>query len=125
MPVAVIHTDTPEGRAALAAGAGEAAARQQSLLVLHVLDDVSASDVEAVRATVGSVLGDGDWELRTTVHEGDPTGALIGLVNESGAERLVVGTRGRNAVGKFLLERPIQRLLVEAAVPVLVVKAAA
>ncbi|MEE2032997.1 universal stress protein [Rhodococcus chondri] len=118
MPVAVVHTDTPEGRAALTAGAREATDRQQPLLVLHVLDDASASDVEAVRATVGSVLGDDGWELRTAVHDGDPTGALIDLVAGSGAERLVVGSRGRNAVGKFLLER----LLIEAPVPVLVVK---
>ncbi len=56
------------------------------------------------------------------MHDGDPVAALVDLVERSGADRLVVGSRDRNALGKFLLERRLQRLLLEAPVPVLVVK---
>lgn len=127
MSVAVVHTDSPEGRAALVAAAREAADRHERLVVLHVLDDdgaVARAQEEKVRAAVREVLGNDDWDLCTEVHDGDRVGAVIDLVARSGAERVVAGSRGKNAVGKFLLERPLQRLLIEVGVPVLVVKAA-
>lgn len=129
MSVAVVHTDSPEGRAALAVAAREAADRHERLVVLHVLDDdgaVALAQQDAVRASVrsaiGDVLGDDGWDLCTEVHDGDPIGTVIDLVERSGAGRVVAGSRGKNAVGKFLLERTLQRLLVEVPVPVLVVK---
>ncbi|MGN5240152.1 MULTISPECIES: universal stress protein [unclassified Rhodococcus (in: high G+C Gram-positive bacteria)] len=120
MSVAVVHADTPEGRAALRAGAREASDRGQTLLVLAPLDDPTDSD--AVVADVREVLGEGDWELLTEVHNGDSVGTVVELLARSGAERAVVGSRGRTATGKFLLERGLQRMIIEAAVPVLVVK---
>ncbi|MFD6856825.1 universal stress protein [Rhodococcus sp. NPDC060086] len=120
MTVAVVHADTPEGRAALRAGAREAADRGQKLVVLAPLDDPAESDT--VGAEVLGVLGEGDWEVLTEVHDGDSVGTLIELLARSGADRAVVGSRGRTATGKFLLERGLQRVIIEAAVPVLVVK---
>ena len=120
MTVAVVHAETPEGRAALRAGAREAADRGQNLVVLAPLDEPAESD--AVDAVVREVLGEGDWELLTDVHDGDSVGTLVELLARSGAERAVVGSRGRTATGKFLLERGLQRMIIEAAVPVLVVK---
>ncbi|WP_068157258.1 universal stress protein [Rhodococcus phenolicus] len=125
MTVAVVHAETPEGRAALVAAVDEAARRHENLLVLHVLDDdgpAAAAEAESVRTAVRRIAGDGDWEVRSAVHDGDPVGTLVELVVDSGADRVVVGSRGRNALGKFLLERPLQRLLIEVPVPVLVVK---
>jgi nucleotide-binding universal stress UspA family protein len=120
MTVAVVHADTPEGRAALLAGAREAADRGQKLVVLAPLDDPAESDT--VGAEVRGVLGEGDWELLAEVHDGDSVGMLIELLARSGADRAVVGSRGRTATGKFLLERGLQRVIIEATVPVLVVK---
>lgn len=125
MTVAVVHADTPEGHAALVAAADEAARLQENLLVLHVLDDDGAAaeaELESVRAAVRRFAGDSGWELRSAVHDGDAVGTLVALAADSGADRVVVGSRGRNALGKFLLERPLQRLLIEIPVPVLVVK---
>ncbi|MGX7728459.1 universal stress protein [Rhodococcus sp. 2H158] len=125
MPVAVVHAATPEGRAALTTAAREAAHSDGTTLVLVAVDDDGPSgqrELESVRTDVTAALGADGWELRTAVHDGDPVGALVDLVERSGAERLVVGSRDRNALGKFLLERRLQRLLLEVPVPVLVVK---
>lgn len=125
MTVAVVHAATPEGHAALVVATDEAADRHENLLVLHVLDDDGAAadaEVESVRTAVRAVAGDSGWDVRTAVHDGDSVNTLVELATASGAERVVVGSRGANALGKFLLERPLQRLLIELPVPVLVVK---
>lgn len=131
MTIAVAYSDSPEGRAAIVHAAREALARREPLLVLHVLDDESGPDVEsdltALRAAVQAILdsgglGESPWELQTTGHDGDRVGALVRLVEKSGVGLLVAGTRRKSPVGKFLLERTLQRLLLEVPVPVLVVK---
>ncbi|MGC0364205.1 nucleotide-binding universal stress UspA family protein [Rhodococcus sp. 27YEA15] len=130
MSIAVVHKDSPEGRAAIVHGARESASRGEKLLILHVLDDVNLAQVDdgaALRGEIQSALDAGgftehSWELRTTEHEGDPVTALVDLVHGSGTTLLVVGTRRMSAIGKFLLERPLQRLLLEVEVPILVVK---
>ncbi|AHD19721.1 MULTISPECIES: universal stress protein [Rhodococcus] len=121
MTVAVVHADTPEGRIALQAAVREAADRQQSLVVLHPLDE--PDEVEGVRAQVSEVAGTDGWELLAAVHDGDPVGTTVELLARSGAERVVIGSRGRTATGKFLVERAVQRLITESSVPVLVIKA--
>ncbi|UYP20864.1 universal stress protein [Rhodococcus sp. Z13] len=120
MSVAVVHADTPEGRVALRAAVREAADRNQPLVVLHPLDD--PGEAEAVREQVTAVAGDNGWELLSEVHEGDPVGTTVQLLERSGAERVVIGSRGRTATGKFLVERAVQRLITESSVPVLVIK---
>lgn len=119
MSVAVVLADTPEGRLALEAAAREAAERP--LVVLHALED--PTEVDAVRAQVGEVLGADGWELLAQVHDGDPVGTVIELLGRSNAERVVVGSRSRTATGKFLVERAVQRLIIESPVPILVIKA--
>lgn len=131
MATAVVHKDSPEGRAAIVHGARESVHRREQLLVLHVADDVSSpefeSDSAALRGEIQAALDAGGfsdvtWELRTTEHDGDPVSALVTLAGASGAELLVVGTRRMSPIGKFLLERPLQRLLLEVEIPILVVK---
>lgn len=121
MSVAVVDADSAEGRLALHAAVREAAQWNQSLVVLSVLDD--PSEVEAVRARVGAELGESGWDLLSAVHDGDPVGSTVELLARSGAERVVIGSRSRTATGKFLVERHVQRLIIESAVPILVVKA--
>lgn len=131
MSIAVVHKDSPEGRAAIVAAARESAARSSRLLVLHILDDADLADAEdsraALRGEIQSALdaggySDAPWELRTTGHDGDPVSALVALVGASAAHLLVVGTRRMSPVGKLVLERQLQRLLLEVEVPILVVK---
>ncbi|MFN3335066.1 MAG: hypothetical protein ACK47M_21415, partial [Caldilinea sp.] len=50
------------------------------------------------------------WDLRTTEHDGDPVTALVNLVHGAGVDLLIVGTRRMSPIGKFLLERPDERI---------------
>lgn len=137
MTIAVVHKDSPEGRAAIVAAARESVGRSEELLVLHVLDDVNIGgtvnlgdtedDRAALRGEIQSALDAGGfsetkWDLRTTEHDGDPVTALVDLVHDAGVDLLIVGTRRMSPIGKFLLERPLQRLLLEVEAPILVVK---
>ncbi|MGF7120772.1 universal stress protein [Rhodococcus sp. BE178] len=128
MAIAVAYSDTPEGRVAMVFAAREAMQRREQLLVLHILDDAAGDgDVEAMRASVQTVLDNGGvggspWELRTGEHSGDRVGALVDLVSDSGAGLFVAGSKRMSPIGKFLLERSLQRLLLEVDVPILVVK---
>ncbi|AVP68655.1 universal stress protein [Rhodococcus hoagii] len=128
MAIAVAHSDSPEGRVAMVYAAREAMQRREQLLVLQVLDDAgSDADREALRAEVQTVLdaggvGESPWELRTCEHSGDRVGALVDLVADSGAGLFVAGSKRMSPIGKFLLERSLQRILLEVDVPVLVVK---
>ncbi|WP_064081041.1 universal stress protein [Rhodococcus opacus] len=90
MAIAVVHRDSPEGRAAIVHAAREAVQRRE--------------------------------QLRLHEHDGDQVSALRALVDSSGADLLVVGTRRMSPIGKFLLERWLQRLLLEVDIPILVVK---
>lgn len=128
MAIAVAFSDSPEGRFAVAHAAQEAMQRREQLLVLHVVDDASSPDeIDPVRAAVQAALdaggvGQSPWELRTAEHSGDRVGALVGLVADSGAGLFVVGSRRMTPIGKFLLDRTLQRLLIDVDIPVLVVK---
>ena len=84
-------------------------------------------DRAALRGEIQSALDAGGfsetkWDLRTTEHDGDPVTALVDLVHDAGVDLLIVGTRRMSPIGKFLLERPLQRLLLEVEAPILVVK---
>ncbi|WP_072690045.1 universal stress protein [Rhodococcus marinonascens] len=131
MAIAVVHRDSPEGRAAIVYAARVAVRRREQLHVLHVLDEALGRDAEsdrsALRAEVQATLENGEvgespWELRINGHAGDQLSALRALVDSSGADLLVVGMRRQSPIGKFLLERWLQRLLLEVEVPILVVK---
>jgi nucleotide-binding universal stress UspA family protein len=128
MAIAVAYSDSPEGRNAVVYAAREAMQRREQLLVLQIVDDAtSPAESETTSAAVAAVLDEGDvvgssWELRTAEHSGDRVGALVDLIGDCGAGLFVVGSRRMTPVGKFLLERALQRLLLEVDVPVLVVK---
>ncbi|MGO1310917.1 MAG: universal stress protein, partial [Brevibacterium aurantiacum] len=55
--------------------------------------------------------------------EYDPAEQILDAAAEVGAELIVLGTRKRTPVGKFLLGSTIQRVILEAVCPVLCVKA--
>lgn len=130
MSVAVAHSSSPAGQAALRAGVAEARLRGTDLVVLRVADGLShdAGDDESLRAETAAELagvdvGDLTWTLRVAAEGRDPAGALVDLATEVGAELLVLGSRRRSAVGKLLLGSVVQRVLLDCPLPVLVVKA--
>ncbi len=133
MTVGVLHNNAPEGRAALAAAVREARIRETDLVVLHALSgsaEPAAETVEtqAVSTAVDSALSDLDhagavtWSVAVGRPDPDAVSTVLALVEEHKSDILVVGSRHRSAVGKFLMGQTIQRLLLEIPVPVLLVK---
>jgi nucleotide-binding universal stress UspA family protein len=128
--IAVAHDDSAEGRAALLHAAREADFQHSSLAVLHVLDDASPAEPspdtlerEIGRALDSAGYGALDWSLYTAPEETSRATALVELTEKVNADLLVVGSRRRTPIGKFLLGSTVQRVVLDAPVPVLVVKA--
>lgn len=124
MAVAVLvgWSGTVEGAAALERGATEALLRDLPLAVL----DLSARDDhgEAARRAVAALdpAPSSVEVLRRPEHQ-EPVDALLDAVPGVRAQLLVVGTRRRSPVGKFLMGSTAQRIILGSDVPVLVVKA--
>ena len=129
MTIAVAHFDSDRGRAALKYAAEEARFRSQPLVVIRIIagvDEVTEVD-PAVLKQVGAELSDFadvSWTLRTAPEGFDTAEALLDLAEVVGAALLVIGARHRTRVGKLLLGSTVQRVLLEAHLPVLVVKTA-
>lgn len=130
MSVAVVASDSPEGREALVRAVEEARLRGLDLVALAVVDanSVSEEDREATTLATQQILesrglGDASFAIRVEPDAGDPAGAIVDLVADTGASLLVIGSRRRSAVGKFLMGSTVQRVLLDSSVPVLVVKA--
>ena len=129
--VVVGYVNKPEGRAALARGIEEAKLRGLRLVVVSSHRGGQEYDTEAAgKAQVeldevrAELEGTGvDFELRQLVRGFEPAEDLIGLASDSDAALLVIGLRRRSPVGKLILGSNAQRILLDAACPVLAVKA--
>lgn len=137
MPVAVAHNAAAEGRAAVAAGLDWARVHDTTLLVLHVQDTgrggasgtpADAAEVTAVRKEVEAVVAEvggenpPEWSVVSTTSPSEVPSAILALCAEHGADTLVLGSRRRTEVGKFLMGGKTQRILLDSPLPVLVVK---
>jgi nucleotide-binding universal stress UspA family protein len=130
MTVAVAHQVSPTSRKALVQAVQEAKYRGADLAVLHVVDSIDADRQEAYRLGVSDeiekVVGQDSsvpWQLHLATGGTDVAGALLELVATIDADLLVIGARHRSPVGKALLGSVAQTLILEADLPVLVVKA--
>jgi nucleotide-binding universal stress UspA family protein len=130
MTVAVAHQVSATSRKALVHAVREAKYRETDLAVLHVVDSIDADREEAYRLGVSDeiekVVGQGDpvsWRLHLAVAGPDLADALLTLVQGVDADLLVIGARRRSPVGKALLGSVAQTVILEADLPVLVVKA--
>lgn len=137
MVVAVAHSPTPAGSAAVRAGWEWARTHGTTVVVLHV-QETGSGDTRGTEAADSGVreterhvseLADQEqesvpaWRVAATASGGDVASALLDLVQEHGAELLVLGSKRRSAVGKLLMGSTVQRALLDSPVPVLVVKA--
>lgn len=113
MTVLVATNASPEGRAALVAGALEAKRRGTDLVYLNLGRDPL------------SELPDLDVERAVEI-ERDPqreaVEALLEAAQEHSADLIVIGMRRRRPVGKLILGSMAQRVLLDSPVPVLSVK---
>ena len=129
MTVAVAHKVGPTGRLALEHGVREARLRGTDLAVIHVVDSIDADRAEGYRLGIADeieravgVQPDLAWDLHLRTAVSDPAAAVLQLVGTLAPEVLVIGARKRSPVGKALLGSVAQDLILQATVPVLVVK---
>ena len=115
--IVVGYSSWPEGRAALRRAVSEATLRTAGLVVLHGPDD----DLDEL----GAQLRDAGVGFRLeAASDGDDLAEdLLDLAESTGAAFIVIGLRRRSPVGKLLLGSNAQRVLLDAACPVLAVKA--
>lgn len=130
MTVAVAHQVSATSRKALVQAIQEAKYRETDLAVLHVVDSIDHDREEAYRLGVSDEIekvvgqeGSISWRLHLAIAGPDLAGALLELVDSIDADLLVIGARRRSPMGKALLGSVAQTVILEANLPVLVVKA--
>jgi nucleotide-binding universal stress UspA family protein len=129
--VVVGFVPTPEGHAALDRAVDEARLRDVSLVIVtsrrggrEYDDGEAAADQAALDELRTRLDAEGvPHEVRLLVRGREPAEDLIDTANDVQASLLVIGIRHRTPVGKLLLGSDAQRILLEAEVPVLTVKA--
>lgn len=130
MSVALAHQVSPTSRLTMREAGREAAMRGTTLEVVHVVESLDLDLAEAyeggLSGEVTDVLSEAGLSVEARVHlatgEDDVAQAILTRVADVGAELLVIGARRRSPVGKFLLGSVAQTVILEADVPVLVVK---
>jgi nucleotide-binding universal stress UspA family protein len=116
-PVIVVgYSSKPEGRAALKRALSEATLREAAVVVLDTSSGLDAGLAEELAASGVS------YEIRTADAH-DSAEDLIRTAETTDADFIVIGLRRRSPVGKLLLGSNAQRVLLDAACPVLAVKA--
>jgi nucleotide-binding universal stress UspA family protein len=127
--IIVGYTPTPEGEAALAHSVKEAHNHGDELLVVNVSarsdppESTFATDTELAEVRQRLDAEGVRYTLRQLVRGKDPADEILGLAAEMDVRGIVIGVRHRTPVGKLLLGSNSQRILLEAACPVIAVKA--
>src|SRR3712207_5253568 len=128
MTIAVAHSSTARGKAALRSAAAEALLRGEPLAVLRIIPggDKPSTEDPALLEQLTAELADFSnvtWRLHTGPERFDTADALLDLAEEVDASLLVIGSRRRRPIGKALLGSTVQQVLLKSQIPVLVVKA--
>lgn len=131
MAVVVGYVPTKEGRAALQQAARECRLRKARLVLVSSSKTErnpageEVRKLEAVLEGVQRLLDEAGLEYEERAARGsEPAEDLIGVAQEVQAECIVIGLRRRTPIGKLFLGSNAQRVLLEAACPVIAVKAA-
>ncbi|WP_350227084.1 alpha/beta fold hydrolase [Barrientosiimonas endolithica] len=120
MTVLVGFVPTAEGRAALTRAVDEARRMSTQLIVL----DSGGGQSSELDAVVAEAEQSGvQVERRPIEHKKDPAEDIIAVSEKEGVDLIVIGLRRRTPVGKLILGSNAQRILLDAACPVLAVKA--
>ena len=130
--IVVGYVPKPEGHAALRRAAEEALLRNAKLVVVNShrggrefdRDDAvrSESELEQIRAQLTEAGV--SHEIRQLVRGMDPADDLIQVAADMQADFIIIGLRRRSPVGKLILGSNAQRILLDAACPVMTVKSA-
>lgn len=113
-----------------------------TVIVLHVFDDaetdstaptldVEAEDVDidalagrksGSRAAEKRLLAAGlNCRIRGVVHDDEPANAILRVADEENADRIYMYSRRRNPAGKAVFGSTLQRVILDAEVPVVVI----
>jgi nucleotide-binding universal stress UspA family protein len=130
-PIVVGYVDTPGGKAALERAVLEAQQRSARLIVINShkggssLKSEEAVELDESLGTVHDLLHETgvEHEVRQLVRGSDPSEDLIAVAEEVDADLIVIGLRRRSPVGKLIMGSNAQAILLDAACPVLAVKA--
>jgi nucleotide-binding universal stress UspA family protein len=129
MTIVVGYVPKPEGRAALRRAIAETRLRQEDLLVINAArGDAYAESGFAPEEELAAVRAELDrsgvkYEVRQLIRGADPADEVMDAAEAAGAKMIVIGIRHRTPVGKLILGSTAQRILLDAKVPVLAVKA--
>ncbi len=129
MTIVVGFIPTPEGEAALSAAITEAQRREEPLHIVNSSRGDSLSDsrfasepaMDEVRARLqeAGVV----FEIEQLVRGNEASEELVETADRVKASLLVIGIRRRSPTGKLITGSQAQRVLLDANVPVLAVKA--
>ncbi|RBP68060.1 nucleotide-binding universal stress UspA family protein [Brevibacterium sanguinis] len=130
MTILVGYSPSPEGRAAVDFGIEQARAFDDTLIVLNAgigetPDErgvATNSDMEELTQTLKS--SGISHEILQFLRGNDPVEELLALAEATADTRMIViGSRRRSPVGKLIMGSTAQRIILEAEVPVVSVKA--
>lgn len=132
MTVAVAHQAASATKhIALREAAREAYLRGGGLAVLHVVEALDLDVADAYRSGLNQEIEeslievgahDVTWEVHLSVADQNVAEKILELAESAQTEVLVIGARRRSPAGKFLLGSVTQTLILQAPMPVLVVK---
>lgn len=122
MTVLVAYNDSPQGEAAFVAAVAEAQRRSTSLTALVLTPQ---PDDAPVPSPLSALIAAHNQEVAIAFRSDsiDVADAILDHADRVGAELIVLGTRKRTPVGKFLMGSTTQRVLLDSTAPVLVIKA--
>lgn len=126
MKILLAYVPSATSEAAFAYTVREARAHGASVIVLASEEGLDARKAEAVtdtRPLQDRLAETGlDYELRVVPSRHDPADDILTAIAEDDVDLAVLGIRKRTPVGKLLLGSTSQRVIMEAACPVVCVK---
>ncbi|MFB9775822.1 universal stress protein [Brevibacterium otitidis] len=129
MTILIGYLPAPEGEAALETAFAEAKLRNTDVIVINsprrgTADSVTAIHQKDTERILAQAADCGvSARVEQPAHEDDLVQTLNEWAEKENADLIVIGLRKRSAIGKFILGSQAQRILLEAEVPVLTVKA--
>jgi nucleotide-binding universal stress UspA family protein len=117
--IVVGYSASAEGRAALQQALSEVTLRGSELVVVRTAPDPETEELTSQLEASGV-----SYQVKFAGDALDPADELLRAAEAADAELIVIGLRRRSPVGKLLLGSNAQRVLLDAACPVLAVKAA-
>ena len=125
MTIAAAFRPDDFGHAAVRSAVAEAAANKEKLVIITVAEIdpefETAEPVDLTEYTERFELEGIDYEIRSAASL-SVSDVVIDEAVDAGAERLVIGIRKRTPVGKMLMGRVTQMILLDAPMPVIAVK---